>query len=224
MTASVNLLPTGLEIVSYDLREHKSRFQGGGRLNGWRSPKLEITTVGTFAGEDMPLITPDIKDARGKVSVIGDLRWDGRGFHMAGRFAAETLHYRQTTAQALRGLFEIKDDVLLLRGVNGRMGDGGFQVDGAIQLKDKGTPPHHIKISAKDIVLRDASGLLDLRTLALENKVDAEATLEWRRGQEDLDVEGVADLHGLAGASRIGIGHGLWEVLPSSPSATGPGT
>jgi hypothetical protein len=210
LTASVNLLPTGLEIVSYDLREHRSRFQGGGRLNGWRSPTLEITTVGIFAGEDMPLITPDIKDARGNVSVIGDLRWDGRAFHMAGRFTAETLRYRQTAAHALRGLFEIKDNVLLLRGVNGRMGEGGFQVDGSIQLKDKGTPPHHIRISAKDIVLRDASGLLDLRTLALENKVDAEATLEWRRGQEDLDVEGVADLHGPAAppgsGSRTALG------------------
>jgi len=209
LTATVNLLPTGLQIVSYDLREHKSRFQGAGRLVGWRSPRLEITAVGTFAGEDMPLITPDIKDARGEVAVTADLAWDGRGFHMAGRFSTETMQYRTSTARALNGLFEIKNDVLLLRGVNGRMGNGSFQVEGAIQLKDRNTPPHRIRITAQGIVMRDASGLLDLRTLALENRVDADATLEWRHGEQDLDVAGQADLYGLPGPSPPGMATAL---------------
>jgi hypothetical protein len=209
LAANVYLLPTGLRIVSYDLREHKSRFQGSGNLRNWSSPRLEITTVGTLSGEDAPLLTPDIKYARGDLRVMGNLSWGGgRGFRYDGQFTAETLQYRQTVAHGLRGLFEIRNDVLYLRGVNGRMGDGGFQVDGAIQLKPVGTPPHHLKISAKDVVIRDTAGLLELRTLALQNRVDAEATLDWRGGA-DLRVEGVADLHGSAGLPPSGAATAL---------------
>ncbi len=109
----------------------------------------------------------------------------------------ETVHYRQSVARALRGTYEIKDGVLLLGETNGRMGDGTFRVDGAIQLKGAKAPPHHIRISAQNVALRDASGLMELRAMALENTVDAEATLDWRQGLGDLEAEGTVEVHGL---------------------------
>ena len=89
----------------------------------------------------------------------------------------------------------------MLREVRGRVGDGSFRVEGAVQLKPSIPAPHHIRISAHDIVIRDASGILDLRTLALENSVDAEVVLEWRLGQRDLTAEGSVNLHGLPDAA-----------------------
>jgi translocation and assembly module TamB len=199
LNANVQLLHTGLTIHSFELREDKSRLSGSGTVDNWGAPVLRVRATGTLASEDLTLLTPDLKDARGNVSFISDIQWDAHGYHLTGQFTAEEGRYRQTTARQITGSYEIKDDVLRLRAVSGRMGGGRFEIDGDLQLKAASPAPHHIKISAKNIVLRDASGILDLRALALENSVDAEATIGWRHGLEDLVAEGTVDLHGLTG-------------------------
>lgn len=197
LNAHVQLLPTGLAIDSFELSEDKSRLSGSGRVDNWAAPALQVRVTGTLAGENLTLLTPDLKDARGDVSVISDVHWDARGYHLTGRFSAETARYRQATARAVTGLFEIKDGVLSLREVSGRMGGGSFRIDGDLQLRAGSAASHHVEISGKNIVLDDASGILDLRALALENSVDAKATIDWRHGLEDLVAEGTVYLHGL---------------------------
>jgi hypothetical protein len=201
LDARLGVLPTGLEIVEFKLREDKSRFSGSGRLSNWNSPALQLRAVGTIAGENAVLLTPDIKDARGEVNVITDLSADAHRYHLAGRFSGETVSYRTSVTHSLTGLFEIQNDVLSLRDVRGGVGDGSFRLDGEVQLKVSNKPPNRIRISAQNVVIRDCSGLLDLRSLALENSVDAEVVLEWRRGQQDLSAEGSVNLHGIPDAA-----------------------
>lgn len=200
LDAHLNLLPTGLEIVEFKLREDKSNFSGSGNLNNWSSPALQVRVAGTLDGEDAILITPDIKDARGKITAIFDLHVDAHEYHLAGKFMGDTLRYRTSVTHALTGLFDIKNDVLLLKDVRGRVGDGSFKLDGVMQLKASNKTPDQIKISAQKIVIRDCSGLLDLHSLALENSVDAEVELVWRAGQQPLSAEGSVNLYGFADA------------------------
>jgi translocation and assembly module TamB len=197
LNAHVQLLPSGLVIDSFELREDKSHLSGVGRVDDWEAPVLQVRASGTIAGENLTLLTPDLKEARGDVSVTSNIHWDALGYHLTGQFAAEAVHYRQTTASRVTGKFDIKDDVLRLRTVSGQMGGGSFRVDGDVQLKAASPAPHHIKISAKNVVVRDASGILGLRAPALENSVDAELAIDWRHGSEDLAIEGTVNLHAL---------------------------
>jgi hypothetical protein len=201
LSAHLEVLPTGLEIVEFKLREDKSNFTGSGSLKPWDAPTLQVRVVGTLAGEDAVLLTPALADARGAVNVITDIYVNGRTYHLGGKFQAETVSYRTSVAHSMTGLFEIASDLLELRDVRGRVGEGAFQLEGDIQLKPTNKPPNHIKIAAQNVVIRDGSGLLDLRALALENTVDADLVLEWRQGQDDLSAEGSVNLHGLADAA-----------------------
>ncbi|MBP1594628.1 MAG: hypothetical protein H6Q05_5 [Acidobacteria bacterium] len=207
LDAALRMSPGGLDIESFDLREGKSRFTGSGSLSDWSAPALRLHATGRFSSDDLTLITPHLREARGDVDVTSDILWDRRGFHAEGSFVAEAAGYRQASAQDLRGLFEVKEGALQLREVRGRMGPGSFRVQGVLELSGARSRPHHLEISGENIIVRDGSGVLGLDAMQLENSVDAEATLEWRRGLQDLQADGTVFLHGLtAGAAGPGVG------------------
>jgi hypothetical protein len=161
LDAHLEVLPTGLEIVEFKLREDKSHFTGSGSLKPWDSPTLQVRAVGDLAGEDAVLLTPALADARGAVNVITDIFVNGRTYHLVGRFQGEAVSYRTTVAHSMTGQFDIANDLLQLRNVNGRVGEGTFQLEGDIQLKPSNKPPNHIKLAAQDVMIRDGSGLLE---------------------------------------------------------------
>ena len=201
LDARLNVLPTGLQIVDFKLREDKSTFSGSGSLSPWNSPALAVHATGTLNGEDAVLLTPALKDARGEVNVVTDIRVNGREYHLGGKFQGETVSYRTSFAHSMTGSFEVERDVLRLREVQGRVGEGNFQLEGEVQLKSSNKPPNHIKVAAHNVMVRDGSGLIDLRYLALENTVDADVVLEWREGKNDFSAEGSVYLYGIPDAS-----------------------
>lgn len=201
LNARLNVMPTGLEIVEFKVREDRSTFQGSGSLRPWKSPVLQVRLSGILAGEDAVLITPALKDARGQVNVIMDINVDGRQYHLGGKFQADALSYRTSTAHEMTGLFDIRSDVLQLKDVRGRLGEGSFELEGEVQLKASNPQPNHLRISAHDVRILDGSGLMDLSALALENRVNADVILEWRQGHGDFSAEGSVVLHGLADAA-----------------------
>jgi hypothetical protein len=83
---------------------------------GWSTGRTEAILPSVLAGGAW---SAELKRLNAHLAVAADLSWDAGGFHMAGQFSSEALHYRKSTAHALRGLFEIKQDVLLLREVIG---------------------------------------------------------------------------------------------------------
>ncbi len=206
LDASVNLLATGLEINSFALREGRSRFAGGGALNDWDAPALQISTSGTFSRDEYSILTPALKEAHGDIAVNCDLGWDARGFHASGKFRTDAAYYRQTVGRALRGSFEIQDNRLFLRDVDGRLGGGSFQVAGVVPLTRADPEFNHFQISANNVPLRDAASVLELKALSLDNSVDASVTLDWRRGAADLSAEGSVGLRGMpADVSDSGV-------------------
>jgi translocation and assembly module TamB len=210
------LLPSGLEIESFEFREDKSHFTGNGRINDWTAPTLQVAINGTLAHGLLILLAPGLEESRGDVGINGDLRLDDSGYRLWGRLRVDVLGYRQTAARAVTGLFEIKADVLSLREVNGRMGGGSFRIDGDIQLRGENVPPHRLNISAKNVALRDTSGILDLGSLALENIADGELALDWRNG-EPLSVAGAVNLHAIA---DTGAGSELRTALQGNTEFT----
>ncbi len=197
LDAHLNVLPTGLQIVDFKVREDKSTFSGGGSLSPWSSPALDVRATGTLNGEDAILLTPALKDARGEVQVVIDIRVSGREYHLGGTFQGETVSYRTSVAHSMTGLFEVERDVLRLRDVRGRVGDGTFRVDGEVQLKPSNVPPNHIQVVARNVMIRAGSGIIDLSHLDLENTVDADVVLEWRQGENDFSAEGSVYLYGI---------------------------
>jgi autotransporter translocation and assembly factor TamB len=200
LDAVLAVFRTGLEIIEFKLREDKSRFNGNGTLMPWNSPILNIHAVGALAGEDAVLLTPDLKEARGEVNVNCDLRVDGHDYRLNGSFRGKEISYRTSAAQNVSGLFDVQKDVLSLSNVQGHVGEGTFQLKGDVQLKASNKPPNHLDISAQGVLIKDGSGILDLRRLALENRVDAEVALEWKHGAGDLTVEGSVMLYGIPDA------------------------
>jgi len=210
------LLASGLEIDSYEFREDKSHFSGNGSVKDWDAPTLQVSINGTLAHGLVILLAPGLRESRGDVLVNGDLRVDNNGYRLGGRLRVDALGYRQTAARAVTGQFEIKADVLSLREVNGRMGSGSFRIDGDIQLRGENVPPHHLNISAKNVALRDTSGILDLGSLALENTADGELALDWLN-DEPISVAGAVNLHAIADA---GAGSELRTALQGNTEFT----
>jgi translocation and assembly module TamB len=201
LDARLNVLPGGLEIAEFKLRENKSRFSGRGSLSPWTSPALKIRAAGDLAGEDAVLITPDLKEARGTVTTVLDLFADARNYHLWGKFQSDSVRYRTSEARSLTGLFDVQKDVFSLTDVRGKVGDGDFQLAGELQLKPHGRAANHLKISAQKVAIRDGDGIINLHRLALENQVDADVVLEWHAGAQDLSVEGAVTLYGIPDAA-----------------------
>jgi hypothetical protein len=200
LDAHLRVLPTGLDIVEFKMRQNKSRFTGSGSLRPWKSPVLQVRTKGSLDGEDAFLLTPALQDARGGVNAIMDVRVNGREYYLGGSFEGESVSFRTSAAHSLTGRFDVQNDLLRLKDVRGRVGDGEFRLEGDIQLRASNRPPNHIKVVASNVAIRHGSGLMDLHNLMLENPVDADVVLEWRHGQDDFSAEGTVDLHGIPGA------------------------
>ncbi len=228
LRAAVEILPSGMHIDSFEIREGSTLLKGVGVMSGWDKPMLRFHVEGTLGSGELALLTPDLKDARGDAALEAECELDTSGFRSTGQFKVPKAGYRQSVAHDIAGLFEIKDEVLWLRGVHGRIGGGTFQAEGSVQLRESAPKPNHVELSGKDIVIRDTSGLLDLGSLLLENSADGRVVLEWRK-KDDLDAQGAVTLHGLAepsgegamrtalqGTAEFSFHRGAWHVKSAS--------
>ena len=215
----------GVEFKSIRIRHDDSVLTGDGSLRDWRSPVLMLNLRGPLAGQDLSLVDPALDEARGSAQVALRLGWDHEGFRLTGEFTAAAAEYRAVPLARLRGAFEIRDDVLQLRDVAVGIGSGSVRLDGIFHLGSRNPTPHRVRISAREVPLRDAAVILDQPSIAFENTADADATVTWRHGARDLTFQAATRLHGLPlthrgqsrrlaldGSADINYVKGVWSI------------
>lgn len=198
LEAKADLSVQGMDIESFHFRRGKSLLQGNASLKGWDSPVLLINAKGTVSAEDFILAHPSLKEGQGDIEVQAEFRRDRDGIESRGRFSSVRGGYRRMSYRDLAGDFEIRRDVLYLRDVTGRIGEGDFRIRGEIQLRGNSAVAHRVDIAARDVPLGEAGRLLHLPLSHFENTADATATLLWNRGEEDFRADCSVTLHGLA--------------------------
>jgi translocation and assembly module TamB len=225
----------GVDFQSIRLRHDESVLTGDGSLRDWRSPVLRLNMRGPLAGRDLSLVDEALADARGSAQVAFQLRWDHEGFRMTGDFSAEEAQFRAVRLARLRGAFDLKDDVFQLSNVTVGIGGGSAKLDGIFQLSSRNDSPHRVRISARNVPLSDAAVILKEPEIAFENSADADLTIAWRHGTQDLTFQASTRLHGLPltqrvqsrrltldGSADIGYARGVWSI--SNASLRSPAT
>jgi hypothetical protein len=187
----------GIQIDSFILECGNTRFLGIGSMKDWKSPVLRMHFSGTWDGHDLILATPTLNEWRGGIGVQADLRYDRDGIYSKGKFTSSTGGYRKMNYSNLAGEYEIRQDVLYLRDVSGRISEGNFQMSGEIQLRRGSKDRNRVLAIAKNVPVIEAGRLLDLPLLNFENTADSNTLLTWH-GDQELRVDCDAVLHGMA--------------------------
>ena len=239
LDARVFLSLQGLDIESYELRRQKTLLRGKGLMLGWNSPVLSLTATGSIAAEDLQLFYSDLKDARGDIKVDGTFRWEPgesansvemprpsvSSLSSSGKFSVNGGRFRDVVFDSLEGLFEIQDDVLILKDTKGRLGSGNLRADGSFQLREIAKEPHRLKVSVESLPIKTVGNVLHVPGLRLENTMDSVMELTWRKGLEDLQADGKVKLHGaktaalpaanyspLEGDAEFNYRRGAWNI------------
>jgi len=195
----------GVDIESFRIRRGKSLLIGNGWVKDWKSPALLLRATGNLDGEDLALFTSDLRDARGSIKVATNFRVDAAGLRLDGSFVLKAGGYHRATLSALRGMFVIQNDVLLLKDVDGKLGEGVIHANGEIQLREANKSPHHVSVSTKGVPLREVSWILNLPEISFDNAVDSSADVVWKHVDRDLELTVQAYLHAPS-ESRSGAG------------------
>jgi len=235
LSTRLTLFSSGLDIESFTARRPHSTFSGSGTLQGYDPLRLSLDATGRIGSQDFTLATEGLREARGSVDVIIAIQWGPEGFSAAGRFSAAASGYRQAAFRDLAGAFEIREKVLHLRDVRGRIGPGRFRLEGALQLSSETSASHQVSVNAGGVPLAEAARIFEVPRLGMSNTADAQARLRWRRGLEDLELEvlaklsaadngagGPADSTPLGGQVAFGYRRGAWlihQVLLDSESS-----
>ncbi|HYK90985.1 MAG TPA: hypothetical protein VE398_19590, partial [Acidobacteriota bacterium] len=184
----INLSMEGVEVGSFRLEHGKSLLSGNGWVRGWKAPVLLLHAAGILDGTDLALFSSDLREARGSFHVATNLRVDSGGLRLDGKFDLQSGGFRRASLSSLRGLFEIRKDVLYLNAVDGKLGAGAIHADGEIQLREGNKPPNRVLISTRDVCLREVSYVLNLSEIDFLNTADSTAEVIWKHGNEDLDL------------------------------------
>ncbi len=185
----------GVDVESFRLQRGKSLLFGDGWIRDWASPVLLLHASGNLDGADLALFSSDLREAHGSINVSTNFRVDKAGLRLDGKFNQQAGGFRKATMSSLRGVFEIRNDVLFLNSVTGRLGSGSFQADGEIQLREANKPPNRMILSAKEVPLREVSYVLNLPEIDFDNAADSSAEVVWKHGDEDLELVAQAFLH-----------------------------
>ncbi len=191
----VNLSMEGVEVESFQLQRGKSQLYGDGWMRDWASPVLLLHATGSLDGSDLVLFSSDLREARGSIKVATNFRVDAAGLRLDGKFSLQSGGFRQANMSSFAGSFEIRNDVLSLNSVSGKIGGGALQANGEIQLWEANKAPNRMVLSAKGIPLREASYVLDLPEIEYDNLVDSTAEVTWKHGNEDLELTARSFLH-----------------------------
>jgi hypothetical protein len=187
----------GIDIEFYRLRYRSSIFTGSGSMQNWNSPVFRIHAAGLYDVRDLTLAHASIDEGHGMMGVVADLRFDGDGVYVNGKFTVRNGKYRKMAFHDLAGKFEIKQDVLYLREVSGGVAQGNVHVDGAIQLSSANNGSNRISIISKSIPLIEVGRVLDLPLMTFENVADTTTIITWEEGDADLKVDCDANLQGI---------------------------
>ncbi len=214
----------GIEFASLGMRYKDSFLAGNGTLQNWRSGVLTLHLTGPVKAADMTIFHSALREAAGKVDADIDVKWDAGGFRASGDFSAATGEFRAVRFNSLQGTFNYERDVLRLRKVRARLGEGTVRADGAFHLGSR-SDPHRFHIEAEAVPLEKAAVLFGMPAISFENRVDSTADIAWRSGITDLDFGGTIKLYdlpmrdsydqrriALAGSADVGYRRGLWRI------------
>jgi translocation and assembly module TamB len=191
-TVSMN----GIDVHSFEAQHRSSRLRGTGWMREWQAPAFVFHSEADLSAEDLALVHPTIREARGRLQAEGNFGWDSAGFRATGRFWAPSGTFREATARALNGMFGIHSGVLRLRDVQAQVGKGTVQLNGELQL-NSGTdrPGHSLRVAATNLELADIAGFIRVPMARLQNSIDSTVQIGWRKGFEDLSIAGQVKLH-----------------------------
>ncbi len=184
----VNLSMGGVDVESFQLQRGKSQLYGDGWMRDWAAPVLLLHATGNLDGTDLALFSSDLREARGSIKVATNFRVDATGLRLDGKFNLQSGGFRRASMSSFQGNFEIRNDVLSLNSISGKMGGGTLQADGEIQLREANKAPNHMLLSAKEVPLREVSYVLNLPEIEFDNLVDSSAEVTWKHGNEDLEL------------------------------------
>ncbi|NWG12835.1 MAG: translocation/assembly module TamB domain-containing protein [Acidobacteria bacterium] len=214
----------GIEFTSLGIRHKASLLAGSGSLKNWRSAVLTLRLAGPVEARDMTLFHSALEEAGGRTDAVVNVTWDSKGFRASGTFSAAAGEYRTVQFAGLKGTFEYERDVLTLRKVSARLGEGSVRADGAFYLGRRPVP-HRFRFEAESAPLEKAAVLLNIPEISFENSVDSRAVVAWRSGIRDLSFEGTVAVHGLPmgdshdqrrialdGSADVGYERGIWRV------------
>jgi len=213
----------GLDFESFEISRNESIIEGTGRMRNWDSPEFQFRIRGTIGQDEMPLFHPVLEDIRGSLEVEAHLRHDSGGFDSTGEFKVESGRYRTVVFRNLEGVFELEKDVLSLKNVAGQFEGGRLSAAGTLFVRGAGENPHSLEVRITNLRAAALAGIIGHQKLTLQNPLDADAKITWRRGLPDFEVKGKVRLHGHpdtgpeAGemtdlAGEVGFQHtrGLW--------------
>jgi hypothetical protein len=187
----------GATIEHFRLNHGKSLLTGSGSISNWESPVVSVHTTGILDAKDLRLAESSLFEGKGDISVSADLRLNSDGIYSKGIFSARDGGYRKMAFRDFSGSYEIRNDVLYLRGVSGRIAKGIITAEGEIQLRAANKALNRVTIEAKNVPLIDTAGLLNLPLMNYENTADSKTVLIWGGGR-GLKADCDAVLHGLA--------------------------
>ncbi len=178
----------GIDIKAFGIRRGKTLLSGWGWVRDWQSPAVLLHATGSVDAEDLVLLTPDLQGSSGNINTATNVRVDAAGLRLDGRFDVPAAKFRNATMNSLTGRFEIRNDVLWLKDVDGKLGGGGIQAEAEIQLRESNRAPNRASISTQRVPLRQISWILKLPQIDFANPVDASAEATWKHLDKDLDL------------------------------------
>jgi hypothetical protein len=199
-TVSMN----GVDLESIGFRTGKTNLSGEGWMRDWKSPVFLFHVDGSVNSPDLAVFERHLGEASGDIRVFANLKWDSSGFHSTARYSSSSNSYRGAAVSLQQGFMEIKDGMLWLRDVRGRLGPGSFQANAAFSLAESQPAPHRLDIELKQVVMQDAARILKLPQIAYDNTVDGAVHVRWRQGSEDLEVRSDLRLNAPPGSIMAG--------------------
>ncbi len=194
LEASATVSLVGVDIDSVSVRYEKSRLSGNGWMRDWKSPVVLLHAAGTVTSTDLSVLESNLRDAGGEIAVTANFHWDSEGFRSTARFSSRDGTYRKVPVTVLDGWMELRDGVIVLHDVDGRVGSGPFVAEASFHLLPSDSRPHQLQVTAKDLLLRNLAQMLNVPEIGYENLVDGDARLSWRHGNRDLELKGDAHL------------------------------
>jgi autotransporter translocation and assembly factor TamB len=213
----------GIDVHSFEAEHGASRLRGTGWMRRWQAPAFVFHSEADLSAEDLILVHPMIKEARGRIQAEGNFGWDPKGFRATGRFWTPGGTFREVAAAALNGMFEIHSGVLRLHDVQAQVGTGTVQLNGELQLSSSiDRPDHNLRVAATKLALADIARILRVPMARLQNSVDSTVQISWRKGPDDLKIAGEVQLHP-ASADVAASGRGT-SLLGHASFSYGAGT
>ncbi len=189
LSVNADLSTEGVELEFFKFRYRNSLLTGTGSFRNWASPQLQIRAAGLYDAKDLSFAHPSIKEGHGAIGVAAEIRCDRDGVKVKGNFSVRAGGYRGMDLHDVAGRFEIRQDVLYLRDVSGKIAQGSFQVRSDIQLREANKDFNRVAVSSMGVPILQVGRLLDLPLLRFQNAADGSSIVTWKRGDEDLKVD-----------------------------------